>query len=149
MQSHRFSIRRLAALALIALVASGTAACSDDEDEDDEPSIGQITLQIGSVTINSIGGNPPSTPVVIPRGNHAVTVTTRASNGQTITLSPSEFELRITSTNNAVASYSKATAFGGTLNAAAAGSATLNVQLFHLVENHPDYEIRTLPITVQ
>ncbi|MEX2281696.1 MAG: hypothetical protein WEE89_04315 [Gemmatimonadota bacterium] len=39
-------------------------------------------------------------------------------------------------------------ALAGTFNAAAAGTATLNVQLFHLQKNHEDYEIETLAVTV-
>ena len=143
------SLRGAAATAMLVLATTGLAGCGSSDEPDTEPEIGQITLQIGAVAVNSVGGNPPSTATVLPRGNHVVTVLARTSNGQTITLDPTEFELRITSSNSAVASYSRNTALGGTLNAAAAGTATLNVQLYHLLEGHADYQIQTLNVTVQ
>ena len=151
MHTSIFSIRRLGAMALVAAAAGGTIACSDDKDVDDEPEIGQITLTIGTVNVNSLAGNPPSGTTTIPRGNHIVTVVAKTSQGVTIPITTSEFELRITSSNNAVASYSMSTSnsLAGTLNAAAAGNATLNVQLFHKEEGHADYTILALPITVQ
>ena len=150
MQLTKFSIRRLAAVALVASAAAGAAGCSDDDDAEDEPAIDQITLTIGAVSITSLSGNPPTGTTTIPRGNHVVTVVAKTAGGVTIPLTTTEFELRITSSNNAVASYSMSTSnsLAGTLNAATAGTATLTVLMYHKLEGHDDYSV-TLPITVQ
>ena len=139
-------MRLVTTLAAMSLLVSGTGACSDDDD-DDEPEIGQIRLTIGTVNITSIATQPPTGTVIIPRGNHTVSVVTMTNTGATLTLG-AEFELRIQSTNPAAFTYTRSTAFTGSAVAGTAGTSTLTVQLFHLGENHADYTV-TFPVTVQ
>jgi hypothetical protein len=148
MRTTHTALRRVAGILALSVTAFGLIACSDD-DVDDEPEIQQIRLVIGTQTFTSIGGNPPTGSVVIPRGAHPVTVTALTASGGVITLDSREFELRITSSNTAVANYTKASAFSGILAASAAGTTTLNVQLYHLVEMHADYTLASMAITVQ
>jgi len=146
---HR-STRTFLKLAVIAILATG-AACDDDTAEpDDEPDVRTIRLTIGAQVFNQVRGNP--TPVTVARGANSLNAIFLRADGQVETrVTPNEFELRVTTANNGVLTFTRSSAFAGVLTGVAAGSTTMTVCLFHLQEGHcePDVEVTGIAVTVQ
>jgi hypothetical protein len=150
-----FDIRRrtrLAALLLTGVVAIVTAACGDDPVEPPDPAeeVAAVRLTIGTqtVTVNE-GGTVTGGPINLTAGgSSAVTATWIRSDETTVTGLEADFELRIIPTNTGIVTFTSTATFAGTLNGVAAGTTTVQVQLFHLEEQHGDFD-QLVPVTVQ
>lgn len=142
--------RSLALCAALVLTAA-TAACDDDPiGSDDEPEIANVRVSVGtqSVTISEFGQQTGT--LTVPTGNSVVAAAWLRADGQPEPLITSEeFELRLVpSAGTTGVTFTPAGAFGGTLNATTSGEKTVQLQLFHLEEQHADFQ-QTLRFTVQ
>lgn len=148
-----FRISRKTPFAKIAAAAAlvvGLTACDDDPtDVEPEPDVEAVRLVIGTTTVTISGGVVTGGPVTIPVGDTNVTATFLNSAGVQDPIAHSdEFELRIESSDDAIASFTSTGDFTGTIHGNATGSAVLDIQLFHIAEQHEDFE-QPLPITVE
>jgi hypothetical protein len=135
---------------VVAACALATAACDDDTTEpEDEPEVQTLRLVIGTTTYNIDKGTGLTGSITLPRSASTITATFLRADGTVESLvSASTFELRITFANTALATFARTGAFTGTITGVAAGTTTAVVQLFHLEEQHADFE-RTVNVTVQ
>jgi hypothetical protein len=134
----------------VALTLAGvTAACGDDEEEP-EPDVQTIRLVIsGTPQPINISREDETPPIVITPGEHTVTAAFLRANGDPEPLvTDEEFELRLSFTPTGVATFEAgAVPFTGTLTGVAAGTTTMKVELYHLLEGHADFE-KNVTLTV-
>jgi hypothetical protein len=142
---RRRSLKILFALPLVASLSALTA-CEDDPVEPEEPEIGTVRLTIGSQTVNLAPGATVS--VTVSGATNAVSATFLGEDGSALTLDGSEFELRLIPRTTGRVTYTRSASFSGSLARVAAGSVLVDVQIFHLIENHEDFEA-VLNMTVQ
>jgi hypothetical protein len=138
-------LRRFKLVAAVGVLVTGLVACDDDPVQV-EPEIDQVRLVIGSVTINSVGGNLPSQTPSIPRGTLNVTITALDADGDPITLEE-DVELQITSVSGVPISFTRSTTnpLAGSLTVNTAGTANILVQLFSVEHDHDEYTIGAEP----
>lgn len=142
---YRRGIRALA----VAIMVPALAACGSDDPVDDHEDVEFMELTIGAQTIRvATNGDITGGPVEIIAGN-AVPVTAQFldHDGEVITFEPGEYELRGQSVTPEIITFGKTGVFSGALTGTAAGNGVVTFQLFHLVENHEDFE-QNVPITV-
>lgn len=140
---------RLRALALILVAASAVAACGNDPAEpDDDPAdrLATIRLTIGNQTVNLTEG--AIVAVTLPLGETTVTATFLDDQGANLVIPSDEFELRFEPDNTALVTFGATGAFAGRLTGVAAGATNVAVLLWHLEEDHDDFQAR-LVVTVQ
>jgi len=139
--------RRLAGAALFALGLT-LAACNSTEPEE-EPEVATMRLTIGAQTVNvNESGVVTGGPIAIS-ANTAISVQWLKDDGSVETLVTSaDFQVNVTSNNAAVVTFSRSSAFAGTLVKVAAGSSVLNFSLFHVLEGHEDFGPFPVPVTV-
>jgi hypothetical protein len=145
---------RLLTLAPLFAALALAAACGDDDDEDDEGAdqadlIVSMNLIVGNqaISISRSGTATPSTPIIM-QTSVPISATFVNSAGNVIA-GLNDFELRVTSDNTARFTFTRVSAFQGTLNRIAAGTTTLRVGLWHTTEGHFDFGEFTIPINVQ
>lgn len=135
-----------------ALLAVGLAACGDDQGPSDEPQFTTLRLTIGQQIVNITAANCALSggPIVVPTGTTAVTAQYLLTNGNPDPLvSNATFNLNITLTNTALATWVATGAFGGSFTRLAAGATTATIALFHNAEQHNDLECANVAITVE
>jgi hypothetical protein len=139
-------------LVTVLLVAGAAIAACDDSTPPPapEPEVATLRLVIGgtdTVSVDVATGVVTSGPITI-----AATTTFMAefllANGQPEPLvTDAEFRLDVTPANPGVVTFSRTSAFAGTLNKVSAGATTINFALYHLEEMHNEFD-RPVPITV-
>lgn len=135
-------------LLLLGLLSLGGVACK--EDPADEPQIATLRIAAGAQTINiSDNGTVTGGPLTLTVGTaRAITATALKADGMPETLvTDAEFRLDVTPAAGTV-TFARTGPFAGSLTATAAGSTTISVQLFHIIENHPDFGPFNVPVTV-
>ena len=139
------SVRRLAALALIAATA---VACKESTDPgEDEPEVSSMRLTVGSSTVTvAENGAVTGGPLRISTTDQALSATFLRADGTPESLvTAAEFRLDVTGGTGIT--FTRTGPFGGTLRGASAGTVTVNFSLFHLIENHADFG--PFPVSVQ
>lgn len=138
-------MRPIAFALAAALVMAG---CKEDADE--EPDIATLRIMAGTQTITiSDNGTVTGGPLTVTVGTaRAITATALKADGMPETrVTDAEFRLDVTPGAGTL-TFTRTGPFAGNLNASAAGSTTISVQLFHIIENHPDFGPFNVPVTV-
>lgn len=146
----RNAVRRPFVLgAMLAVLAIGVG-CDETVVPPPEPEVATLRLLFpgpDTVFVNAINGMVTSGPITIS-ANAAFTAQFLKDDGSPETLvTNADFELRVTSNNTAFVTFTRSSAFAGTLNRVAAGSTTVNFNLYHLGEMHSEWD-HDVPITV-
>lgn len=133
--------RRLAPL----LLATALPAGCNDEAPPPEPMVETVELTVGTQVVEV-----PSTGASITiSGNTSVSARFLKADGTVETLvTADEFELRLESADTGVVTFTRSGPFAGTLNKVAAGQTTIEVILFHTIEQHEDFGPHPVTITV-
>jgi hypothetical protein len=126
---------------------SALAACEDDPVEPEEPEIGTMRLLVGSQTLTFTEGGGPTT-LSISGASTPISATFLDADGAALTLDAVEFELRIIPANTNVLTFTRTSAFSGTLNRVAAGTTLVEVGAYHNIEGHYDFGEFDISITV-
>jgi hypothetical protein len=148
-----WNIARHRQLSVITLFAAATAlvACGDSTAPDDHEELPhEVRLTIGSqvVTITD-GGVVTGGPIMIPVGSTSISAVFLDDEDAVMDLSADEYELRVVSDNTAVASFTRTSAFAGSLVGGTAGQTLLEVSLFHLEEQHEDFGPFNVTVVVE
>jgi hypothetical protein len=131
--------RRIAAFLVLAL-AMTTAACRESIDPGDpEPEVATIRLTVGgnAVTIAE-NGAVTGGPLRISTTDQTLTAEFLRADGSPELLVTSQTH-RLDLTGGTNVTFTRASAFSGAIRGSAAGTTTMQVSLFHLEENHPDF----------
>lgn len=137
--------------ALLALTgALVLAACSEEDEVEQEPDVAIIEINFGgnSVRINS-AGTVTGGSLTFPIGQTNVTARFLRANGSEDPLATEEeFELRIVPGSTAIATFTSLGGFDGRITGIAAGTTLTRFQLFHIEEQHEDFEV-SVNITIE
>jgi hypothetical protein len=123
---------RIAALALIPMMAACTEDNEGTTDVDPADDVATIRLTMGSQSVDisrtgSVAGN-----FEVPRGPSTVTATFLRSNGTPISLpATGSFQINIVSSNSSRLTVGRTSPFVMTLNGVQTGAVTLQVSLMH------------------
>ena len=132
----------------VLLALGTTAACDDPIDVDDEPEVTTIRVTAtrpgGQTETISVTANSQSPATVnLPSGTTITAAFLRADGSVETLVNANDFELRVAPVTSGV-TFTRTGPFAGTLNASTAGTKTVNLELFHLEEGHPEL---TFPLT--
>jgi hypothetical protein len=146
----RFRSRFAAPLLVAALAVPFAASCDEDPvaPDDHAEEVAEVRLTVGSQTVTITEGGAQGS-LTIPVGVSSVSAVFLADDGDTVTLDPEEFELRLESQNAAVVIFTRTGPLAGKLTGVAPGSAVVEFSIFHLEEGHPDFGEFDLNVTVQ
>ncbi len=140
----RAMTRRYAAVLLLSLVA---AACKESTEPDDEPEVASMRLTVGSSTVTvAENGQVTGGPLRITTANQTITADFLKADGS-VESRVTDAEFRFDITGGTGVTFTRTGAFAGTIRGAAAGTTTVTVSLFHLIENHEDFG--PFPLSVQ
>jgi hypothetical protein len=140
--------RRLRFALLLCAAPLVLPACSDSPTEQGEPEIGSVRLTAGGQTVVITPGGAQGTMTLNGSATN-VTATFFDNQGDPLTLDADEFEIRLVPANAGVLTFTRQSAFSGTLHRVAAGSTLVAVSVFHLLEGHPDFGPHNVGVTVQ
>jgi hypothetical protein len=146
----RFRTRFATSLFVAAVAIPFAASCDEDpvEPEDPADAIVAIRLTAGTQNVTITEGSAQGS-FTLPIGATNVTATFLDEDDAAVTLDSDEFEIQLEPSNTALVTFARTGAFAGTLTGVAAGNATVQVQLFHKIEGHPDFGPRDVNVTVQ
>lgn len=136
----------LASLALAALACDDTTAPVQDP----EPEVASMRLTVGTQTVTFNGATVTGAPILLKVGTPTtVSAVWLKADGSVdaVASSASKFELKVVPAASSV-SYTKTSAFAGTLSGSAATSTSATFALFHLAEQHEDFGPVSIAITV-
>jgi hypothetical protein len=134
--------RFLIALALLSLPAVPTCKSKETDVEDMEASVSSVRLTVGSqtITINNtgtvIGG---SITITRPTAAPINAVFLNAAGSQDPVAHGGNFQLNATPADTSVLTFTRSSAFAGTLTGVAVGSTNLSVSLFHVTGGDNDF----------
>jgi hypothetical protein len=119
-------------------------ACSDDEVEP-EPQVAFVEVSIGATVLRiNEQGTVTGGSLSIPIGPTAISVRFLKADGSVESLvTAAEFELRVTTNNTGIATFTRGGPFNGTITGVAAGSTNVTFLAWHLQENHEDFATTT------
>jgi hypothetical protein len=144
--------RPLRALAVVGLIA--VPACIDFQQGDAvdaEANVSSVRLTVGSQTIIVKGtGTVMGGPITITRpATPAISASfLNAAGAQDPVAHGGNFQLNATSADTSTLTFTRTSAFAGTLTGVAAGSTNLNVSLFHISGGDNDFGPFAVPVTV-
>jgi hypothetical protein len=148
MSTNARKIRR-AMLAPLFMGLVLAVACDDEDDPDPSDSIVAMNLIIGNSAITvSESGAITGGPAIIQTSGVPISATFVNSSGNVVA-GLNDFELRVTSENTGRVTFTRVSAFAGTLNRIAAGTTNLKIGLYHVLEGHFDFGEFTIPLNVQ
>jgi hypothetical protein len=146
---ERLTLPRLLAVgAMLSALVIG-AACSEDEVEA-EPDVATLRLLIGTndTVLVSDNGTVTSGPIAI-NANTTISAQWLKADGTPETIvTDAVFQLNVIPANSGVVTFTRTSAFAGTLNRVSAGSTTIQFSLFHIAEGHEDFGPFPVSITV-
>jgi hypothetical protein len=149
---NRRNSRRTHFAVLAMFLALGTTACDDDPVEvEEEPDVATMRILVGTQTIdvNRATGTVTGGPILLTVGTTTFTVQfLRADGSADPTVTAADFEVRIVSSNAARVTVATTSAFAGVLTRVAAGTASLDFQLYHTGVMHGEFNW-PVPVTVQ
>jgi hypothetical protein len=131
---------RLTALAMLGILAT---ACDDPAAPPPEPEVATLRLIIGgndTVLVNTENGNVVSGPITIAANTAFTAQFLKADSTAETLVNDTEFRLDVTPANTGVVTFTRSSAFAGMLNKVTAGSTTINFALFHLAEQHNEFD---------
>jgi hypothetical protein len=132
----------------LVVALSAVAGCDDDPVEPEEPEIGTMRITVGSQTLTFTEAGGPTT-LTISGASTAIAATFLDPDGVPLTLDAADFELRVSPANAGVLTFTRTTAFSGTLNRVAIGTTTVELAAFHKGEGHDDFGEFVVTVTVQ
>lgn len=136
--------------AMLAALVIGVG-CEDDPIVEPEPEVATLRVIFPSlndtVFLDVATGNVTSGPITIAANTAFTTQFIKLDGTQEALVTDATFRLDVTPANAAVVTFTRTSAFAGTLIKVAAGGTTLNFALFHLVEAHNEFD-RPVAITV-
>jgi hypothetical protein len=138
-------------LAALALAAFAINACDEDpvaEEHEELPAEMRLTVGSQTVTVTS-NGTVTGGPIVVPVGTTSVSAVFITDDGDTFDASAAEFELRASSLDGSIASFTGTGPTTGSIVGSAAGQTALRFELYHLIEQHEDFGPHQVPVTVQ
>ena len=144
--------RHLLALTLVSL--AGVPACTTPtrgDADDPEAEVSSVRLTVGSQTITvSRAGTVTGGPITITRpATPAISASfLNAAGAQDPVAHGGNFQLNATSADTSTLTFTRTSAFAGTLTGVAAGSTNLNVSLFHTSGGDNDFGPFAVPVTV-
>lgn len=146
------ALRRLPRYVGFALVAAlGAVACDETTPPEPEPDV--ETLRLVFPTLNDtvfvdVGtGDVTSGPIAISANTNFTAQFLKADGTPETLVTATDFQLNVTPVATGVVSFTRSSAFAGTLNKVAAGSDNIDFALFHIGEQHNEF-VRRVPITV-
>jgi hypothetical protein len=145
----RSSYRRLTVLSLLAGGAAGIA-CNDSTEPEPEPEVATMRLVVGGSATITVAANGTVTggPITISGTTTIVATWLRDDGTEDPVVDASTFELAVEIDDESIVTFTRASAFAGTLNKVAAGSTSATFALFHVEEGHEDFGPFPVPITV-
>jgi hypothetical protein len=145
----RLSFRLLTGLSLFAAGGLGVA-CSDSTEAEPEPEVATMRLIVGGVDTVDVaqGGAVTGGPITIAGNTSIAAEWLRADGSEDPVVDATEFELSAESLDEAIATFTRTSAFAGTLNKVAPGSTEIRFGLFHVEEQHDDFGPFPVAITV-
>ena len=140
------ALRRSISLCATAVLVTLAAGCGDDgvssDAGDPAAQVATMRLVVGNqtVTVRRSDGAVTGGPIAIGPGTTTLTATFLDGSGSPVT-GLGDLELQITPANAAQLTFTRTSAFGGTLNRLVVAPATtqINVQLWHQDERHADF----------
>jgi hypothetical protein len=126
-------------------------ACDDDPEEvEQEPDVAFLELTFGGQTIRiDENGDVTGGTLTFPVGQTTVVARWLKADGSVEPLADEdEFELRIVPSNATIATFTNLGGFDGRITGVVAGQTLTGFQLFHIEEQHEDFEVNAT-ITVQ
>jgi hypothetical protein len=146
---ERLTLPRLLAVgAMLSALVIG-AACSEDEVEA-EPEVATLRLLIGTndTVLVSDNGTVTSGPIAISANTTISAQWLKADGTPETIVTDAVFQLNVIPANSGVVTFTRTSAFAGTLNRVSAGSTTIQFSLFHIAEGHEDFGPFPVSITV-
>jgi hypothetical protein len=145
----RLSFRSIATLTLVAASAAGVA-CSDSTEPEPEPEVATMRLIVGGTDTIEVGSGGAVTggPITIAANTSIVVEWLRDDGTEDPVVTATDFELSVTVDDETVVTFTRSSAFAGTLNKVAAGSTSAEFGLFHIEEQHDDFGPFPVAITV-
>ena len=134
-------LRRWAGFAAVVALTATASACSDDPTgEEPEPEVAFVRVTVGGQSV-TVGGGSQTGTITVPRGQSTVTVAYfRDDNSVEDRVSSTQFEFRLNPrAGTSGVTFTPNGDAGGTLNTTTAGQKSMDVELFHLEEGHPDF----------
>jgi hypothetical protein len=140
------TLRATAALVLVGFAA----ACNDSPSKSDpEPEIATVRITVGAQVVNISETGQQTGTLTIARGTTPVTVAwLRADGSADPVVNSNDFEVRLVAQGSTGISFTPAGPFAGTLTTTTAGQKVVQVQLYHLEEQHDEFG-QNLTLTVQ
>ncbi|HXV85510.1 MAG TPA: hypothetical protein VD793_02370 [Gemmatimonadales bacterium] len=149
MPSTPARFRRFLWAAPLALgVALLGGSCPDEVEQEPEVAAVRLTVGTQTVEVSDNGTVTPAAGITINATTNLSATFLRADGSTETLVTDAEFELRVTSQSTGVVTFTRTGPFAGTLNKLSTGPTQLSVELFHLVEQHPDFGPFPVPITV-
>jgi hypothetical protein len=143
--------RHLLALTLLSLVAASACESNPTAVDQAEASVSSVRLTVGSQTITvSNTGTVTGGPITITRLT-APTISAsflNAAGSQDPVAQGGSFQLNATPADTSTLTFTRTSAFVGTLRGVAAGSTNLTVSLFHITAGDSDFGPFPVPVTV-
>jgi hypothetical protein len=143
--------RQIRALDVVSLAAVPACISQIGGAVDPEASVSSVRLTVGSqtMTVSSTGAvagglitiTRPATPAISASFLNAAGAQDPVAHG-------GNFQLNATSADTATLTFTRTSAFSGTLTGVAAGSTNLNVSLFHVTGGDNDFGPFAVPVTV-
>jgi hypothetical protein len=133
---------------MLTVLFLGTA-CDDETPVEPEPMVATMRLTVGSQTVDvASNGAVTGGPIVIS-ANTAISAQWLLANGMPEPLvTAAEFQLNATPADMGVVTFTRTSAFAGTLNKVTTGSTTIAFALYHIEEMHEDFGPHNVSITV-
>jgi hypothetical protein len=145
-----FARRPVVLAATLAALVIGVG-CEEDPAPEPEPEVETLRIVFPSlndtVFVNVTTGVVTSGPITIAANADFTAQFLKLDGSVETIVTDAEFRLDVTPANTGVVTFGRSSAFAGTLNKVAAGATTINFALFHLVEQHNEFD-RPVAITV-
>jgi hypothetical protein len=142
-------LRRFMVPALV--IAAGAIACADtvEPEPEEEPEVATMRLTVGGATIDvEEDGTVTGGPITISATTTISAAWLRADGTADPSVDAAEFELLVEIDDESILTFTRTSAFAGTLTKVAAGATTADFALFHLEEMHEDFGPFTVSIVV-
>lgn len=144
MISIGFSRRVVAAV----LLSAFATACKESTDPgEEEPEVASVRLTVGTSTVTvAENGAVTGGPLRLTTADQGLTATFLKADGSVESLVTSA-EFRLDVTGGTGVTFTRTGAFAGNIRGTAGTNTSVNVSLFHLIENHADFG--PFPVAVQ
>jgi hypothetical protein len=141
--------RLLIALALLGLPAVPACKSKETDVEDMEASVSSVRLTVGAQTITiTSAGAVTGGSITVTRPTPISAVFLNAAGSQDPVAHGGNFQLNATPVDTTVLTFTRSSAFAGTLTGVAAGSTNLSISLFHVTGGDNDFGPFPVPVVV-